>query len=60
MERHRKDVDYYKSQLEDLRGDVRVLLDRQFQTDKLLKRLTSERQSHRESQFETQGDAYDG
>ncbi|KAF5465272.1 hypothetical protein F2P56_015294 [Juglans regia] len=40
--RHEKDAQYYKSQLDELRGDVKVLLERQREYDKLMTTLMSE------------------
>lgn len=58
MERHEKDVEYYKSQLDILRGDVRVLLQKQAKYDKFMSSYMSKRQSQVESHRETQGPAY--
>lgn len=56
-ERHEKDARYYKTQLDDLRGNVRVLLERQTEYDKLIWTLMSKRQSQGESLRATQGGA---
>ncbi|XP_042985493.1 uncharacterized protein LOC122314147 [Carya illinoinensis] len=44
-ERHEKDAEYYKRQLEELRGDVQVLLEQQTTYDKFISTYMSERWS---------------
>ncbi|KAG2702210.1 hypothetical protein I3760_06G079500 [Carya illinoinensis] len=44
-ERHEKDAEYYKRQLEDLRGDVQVLLEQQTTYDKFISTYMAERWS---------------
>ncbi|KAF5481746.1 hypothetical protein F2P56_002375 [Juglans regia] len=56
VERYKKDAEYYKTQFEELRGDVRVLIERQREYDKTLYNLMSG-MSQGESQRETQGAA---
>ncbi|XP_040997679.1 uncharacterized protein LOC121243625 [Juglans microcarpa x Juglans regia] len=56
VERYKKDVEYYKTQFEELRGDVRVLIERQREYEKTLYSLMSG-MSQGESQRETQGAA---
>ncbi|XP_041001451.1 uncharacterized protein LOC121247164 [Juglans microcarpa x Juglans regia] len=55
VERHKKEADSYKSQLEELRGDVRLLLERQLEYEKFINSYISERQSHGESHRKTHG-----
>ncbi|KAG6619784.1 hypothetical protein I3842_Q081900 [Carya illinoinensis] len=57
-ERHEKDVEYYKNQLEELRGNVEKVLAKQAEYDKLLSSyMESQRQTQGESHKETQGPA---
>ncbi|XP_042940150.1 uncharacterized protein LOC122275235 [Carya illinoinensis] len=57
-ERHEKDAEYYKNQLEELRGNVEKVLAKQAEYDKLLSSyMESQRQTQGESHRETQGPA---
>ncbi|KAF5475855.1 hypothetical protein F2P56_007617 [Juglans regia] len=51
-EKHEKDTQYYKSLLDELRGDVRVLLEKQAKYDNFFSTYMSKRQSHGESHRE--------
>ncbi|KAF5476077.1 hypothetical protein F2P56_007820 [Juglans regia] len=56
VERHKKEAEYYKSEFEELRASVRVLLERQTEYDKTLDSLVNTIQSQGESHKETYGD----
>ena len=49
VERHKKDAEYYKGLHDELKDNVRVLLERQQEYDKFMKTMMAERQSQGES-----------
>ena len=56
-ERFEKAASDYKGQLDDLRANVMMLMERQVEYDKFMERYESERQTQGESHRETQGPA---
>ncbi|KAF5447812.1 hypothetical protein F2P56_033333 [Juglans regia] len=54
VEEHKKDADHYKTQLDEMRGEMRVLLERQNEIDKKLRSFFANFPSHGESLGETQ------